>query len=958
MYCRNCGQKLADGDKFCSSCGEKTILASENDKPENLVASTGEEAPQSQAEGQPEEKSPLFEPFDFKSLDLGIDLNPDSSASKSESEDEKSKIPVEDFDWNIHTTFPGMRVEKTEDIDFNWSMSPEELDSARQEAEASSAEKTAQTDSQPAAEPAPEVFTPADTKWQPNAETPEQPAAATEETQKPQAASSLEEELFGGLDSKADEARKQSEQIDKFFTFNKKNEEFQKLLDREYEKIKSGNILAEEMNTAAAASEEKFAARKPEDPMEELFESEGVVKGYEPKPIETDVLDRIEAAEAEKKAREEAARIIEEEKAKAKAEAEAKAKEEAEALAKAQAAEEAARLRLEEEAKRAADARAAQEAAEREQERAAARAEAEAAMRAAEEKAEAARAEAEAKLAEQAARMQAEAEARAKAEAEAKAKAEAEARAAAEAKARAEAEARAREEAAARAKAEAEAKAAAAKAAEEDPLNHISEMVRARETFFGQQSLEDALKESEPKTEEAPIPEKTKAVDKAAILAGMATASEIVQRDRAAAAAEAAGQAEPQIEIPDAAPAEEQIDLDLPDFLGHIDEEEPIIAGTMPEEPAETIDILEELQDISEEPELPRSAEELDEIPAELFSIDDLMADEEPAPEAEKPVAEPMPVTDETLIMTEESVADILSGQTEPEQQPLDETMIFPADFNPAEDISEAAEQTSLSEPAEFEDEDDEDEEEGGGKGRIALKICLVILILLLVMEVAGVVIKLTAPNSGAAKFIDSQLNKVIHLFTGNDAEYTWAMEKEDIRTEPLDDKTTLIQAEMGKNKDGNVETIEYDADLKFDPDKKYENQDLNLTQKLADVTWYKDAENKQVYYDQAIVGAIIAYDSQKVNLINNNDTSVLNLMQEGTDLYKEVKKLGKQGMKETFKTLRIGEIRQAGSSYFVWVSEKVTDNHGGSKENSKTKKIYEMQPDNETMKVVASYEI
>ncbi|MDE8735394.1 hypothetical protein P0G10_20145, partial [Eubacteriales bacterium DFI.9.88] len=96
-----------------------------------------------------------------------------------------------------------------------------------------------------------ETINSADAKPQPASETIKQP----DEGQKPQAASSLEEELFGGLDSKADEARKQSEQIDKFFTFNKKNEEFQKLLDREYEKIKSGNILSEEMNTAAAASE-------------------------------------------------------------------------------------------------------------------------------------------------------------------------------------------------------------------------------------------------------------------------------------------------------------------------------------------------------------------------------------------------------------------------------------------------------------------------------------------------------------------------------------------------------------------------------------------------------------------------------------------------------------------------------------------------------------------------------
>ena len=939
MYCRNCGQKLADGDKFCSSCGEKTILASENDKPENLVAGAEKKASHAQAEGQPEEKAPLFEPFDFKSLDLGIDLGLDSSSNNRSEESGSVTPPVEDFDWNIHT-FPGQRVEKTEEIDFNWSMSPEELEAAQHGTAPAQPEAP---EVKPAEEAAPEVFAPAEAKWQPVSEAAKPP----EEGQKPQAASSLEEELFGGLDSKADEARKQSEQIDKFFTFNKKNEEFQKLLDREYEKIKSGNILSEEMNTAAAASEEKFASRKPEDPMEELFASEGVVKGYEPKPVETDVLDRIEAAEAEKKAREEAARIIEEEKAKAREEAEAKAKAEAEALAKAQAAEEAARLRLEEEAKRAADARAAQEAAEREKERAAAREDSEEALKAAErEKERIAREEAEAKLAQEAARMQAEAEARAKAEAQAKA--------AAEARAKAEAEARAREEAIARAKAEAEAKAAAAKAAEEDPLNHISEMVRARETFFGQQSIEDALKENEPKDEEQPLPEKTKAVDKAAILAGMATASEMVQRDREAAAAEAAAQ---QVEIPEESLSAEP--ADIPDFLGHFDEEqETPIPAVDTADTIEEINILDEFEDLSAEPEPARSAEEMEEIPAELFSFDDLMGEEVQTPAAEEPIVEARPVTDETLIMSEESVADILNNQTEPAKQPMDATMIFPADYNPAEDISEAIEQTDLADHVEFEDDEDEDEEEKGGKGRVVLKVFLVILIILLVIEVAGVVIKLTAPNSGAAKFIDSQLNKVIHLFTGNDAEYTFAMEKEDIRTEPLEDKTALIQAEMGKNKDGNIGAIEYNADLKFDPEKKYENQDLNLTQKLADVTWYKDAENKQVYYDQALVGAVIAYDSQKVNLINNNDTSVLNLMQEGTDLYKEVKQLGKKGMKETFKTLKIGEIRQAGSSYFVWVSEKVSDTQNGSKQNSTTKKIYELQPDNEIMKVVASYEI
>ncbi|MCB6992995.1 zinc-ribbon domain-containing protein [bacterium 210820-DFI.6.37] len=952
MYCRNCGQKLADGDKFCSSCGAKTILTNESDKIEESVQNIEAEAPRPQAESTIEKGEPLFEPFDFKSLGLDLDLGSEPEPVQEEAEEpKKPTAPVEDFDWNIHT-FPGMGVEKTEDIDFNWSMSPDEVEEEKPAEPAQASPKEAEAE--------PEAVPSEDLQWKPKE------AATSEKTaeKEPEAASSLEEELFGGLDSKTDETKKQAEEIDKFFTFHKKNEEFQKLLDQEYEKIKSGNILTEEMNTAAAASEEKFASRQPEDPMEELFASEGVVKSYEPKPVETDVLERIEAAEAEKKAREEAAKLIEEEKAKAREEAAKRAAEEAEAAARAKEAEEAARMRLEEEAKRAADARAAQEAAERERARAAAREEAEAAIRAAEEKAEQARKEAEAKLAEQTAKLQAEAEAR-------KAEAERKAREAAEAAARAKAEAEER--------AKAEAEAAARAAAEKDPANHISEMVRARETFFGQEA---ALGQDQPKKQqEAPepeqaegIPEKTKAVDKAAILAGMATASEMVQRDRAFAAAQAAEEAARAAQQAEEAEAEAEAVIDFTDFLGQLEEEEAEVPVSEPEElilEPDTEDfsiteIEEPEQDLSgivlEEPEeaIQPEAEDLDELQADLFSIEDLIGEDE----SERQEADLKPekqVTDETLIMTADSVADLLNNQmNEEENQAVDHTMVFPADFNLTETEEEAAE-PSQETPVEQETdtfgdfEDDDYEEEHGGKGRIVLKICLVILIVLLVMEIAGVVIKVAAPTSGAAKFIDTQLNNVIQLFTGDDdTEYSMIYAAEDVRQEPIEDKTSLIKAEMGKNKDGNIQSIEYNADLKFDPDKSYDNTDLNLTQNLADVTWYKDASNKQVYYDQAIVGAMIAYDSQKVNLINNNDSSVLNLMKTGTDLYKEVKALGGQGATETFKSLQIGEIRQAGSLYYIWVAEKVENTQSGS---SDTKKIYEMEPDGQVMKVVASYE-
>lgn len=947
MFCRKCGHKLEDGDKFCSSCGAKTILAEDANTEESLNGNTV--APDSESEAPP-----LFEPFDFSSLDIGFDLGLKKEEQESEADKKTTVSPVEDFDWNIHS-FPGMKPEKTEDIDFDWSM-PAEEEPALQMEETGDASAVSE-----AAVPELELQEAAG-----SSETADEGQSSLENSEVP--ASPLEESLFGELDSKTDEARKQSEEIDKFFTFHKKNEQFQKLLDQEYEKIKSGNILSDEMDTAAAVSEEKFASRKPEDPMEDLFEAEGVVKAYEPKPIETDVLERIEAAEAEKKAREESERLIEEEKEKARQAEEARIKAEEEA----RAAEEAARRRLDEEAKRAADARAAEEAAERERARAAAREEARAALKTAEEEAEKARLEAEAKLEEQTAKLKAEAEERARKEAEARAEKEAREKAEEEARIKAEEEARQKAEEEARIRAE-EAAAQAAVAAEvkpeeRDPQNHISEMVRARETFFGQEAVIEA---------EEGKPEKTKAVDKAAILAGMATASEMVQRDRAYAAQQAAkeaAEAEALMEDETQEPG-----LEIPEIFEHLEEaEEPaseeeteqmpeaadLFAQLQEEEPVESV--ADETEQVEEEPSEVFSAEE---EPAELFSIEDLLGAEEPEEPKEPAAEEPEVIQLEDFVFAEEEapaaevqVAEPSEAETVQEPVAAEEVQEEISVQQPEEGAQTEAEESSAAAVVPEEDkplfaddfEDDEDEEERGGKGRIVLKVFLVILIILLVMEIAGVAIKVVAPTSGAAKFIDSQLNKVIHLFTGDDAEYSVIAATEDIRQEPAEDKSGLIKAEMGKNKDGNIGEIQYNADLKFDPDKEYENKDINMTQSLADVTWYKSADNKQVYYDQAIVGTIIAFESQKMNLINYKDSSVLNLVKEDTDFYKTVKEL-KGSDKAQLAVLQIGEIRQAGSSYFVWVSEEM-GNEGASQNTEK--KIYEMTPDGETMKLTACYDI
>ena len=55
-----------------------------------------------------------------------------------------------------------------------------------------------------------------------------------------------------------------------------------------------------------------------------------------------------------------------------------------------------------------------------------------------------------------------------------------------------------------------------------------------------------------------------------------------------------------------------------------------------------------------------------------------------------------------------------------------------------------------------------------GGVGRTILMIILIILCIIFALELAGIGIKLLAPTSDAAAFIDNILNSLIHMITGS----------------------------------------------------------------------------------------------------------------------------------------------------------------------------------------------
>ena len=373
MYCNNCGSEIADGAKFCSNCGTPVTM-------------------QTRPAPEPEvlQKTPAEEP----------DTVSDRPAERPS---------FAEFQWNVEDYPTRNSYEKTDDVDFNWNADPADIQDV--------VYRPAVTPSEPAA-----------VQYTDGMESTAESAAGNND---------LHNFVSDLSDRQADpESMSAADRIDKFYTFNRKNEEFQQLLNREYEKIKSGNAIEHEMSEASKNADEIFESRPVDSSMEAFLEREGIVKPYQPKAFESDVLQRIEAQEAEKEAKrlEEEARLKAIEEARLEAEAKKKAEEEAKKKAEEEAARlaEIARKKAEEEARAAEAARlkAAEEARKKAEEETRRRLEEEARLRAeAEAKVKAAeearlRAEADLKAAQEAARIRAQQEARLAAEAEARYRAE------------------------------------------------------------------------------------------------------------------------------------------------------------------------------------------------------------------------------------------------------------------------------------------------------------------------------------------------------------------------------------------------------------------------------------------------------------------------------------------------------------------------------------------------------
>lgn len=277
MYCKKCGKKLADGDRFCGNCGTKIDVSDINI-------------------GFAEEETKPKKNFEFGAFNWDLDGYPD---------EEKAKTEDVDFNWN--TVLEEKKRKEIEEKSFTETIITENelFDKIRNENSAKDASELSfnwelgSTTRVDRANRFESIIPKSEEKTELDV-----PIEVSDEHDEAQDIVDVDEALAAGI-AAASLPRKS---IDKFYTFNQKNEEFQALLDQEYERLRNRIREDSEAEAIIADKEEKLEqaratwSKEPldehneeePDPLEDIEDTETEAKDEVGEETETAETDEVE----------------------------------------------------------------------------------------------------------------------------------------------------------------------------------------------------------------------------------------------------------------------------------------------------------------------------------------------------------------------------------------------------------------------------------------------------------------------------------------------------------------------------------------------------------------------------------------------------------------------------------------------------------------------------------------
>lgn len=260
------------------------------------------------------------------------------------------------------------------------------------------------------------------------------------------------------------------------------------------------------------------------------------------------------------------------------------------------------------------------------------------------------------------------------------------------------------------------------------------------------------------------------------------------------------------------------------------------------------------------------------------------------AEEAEKAAAE-----EETKIAVEEQAEEAADTVAEETEAAAEETAEAEEKAEEVAEEAKAEEKTAEGKTEEAAAKTKDAAEKGSKGGTVAIVILAIILVILLAL----LALKFLVPGFSAE---NTAVPKAVAM---DRAEYNG-------------DLNGVIQTQLDKNYGEAIEIIRYDSSWKA--------KGMDGTEKIEDNVWYKGKDGTVHYVDEAVVGTVIAYESQRQIMDQNGDLKVLDLIKDGTELRAETEAVISSSNYEPMRSLTFGKIRESGDgTFYAWVREEKT---------------------------------
>ena len=372
----------------------------------------------------------------------------------------------------------------------------------------------------------------------------------------------------------------------------------------------------------------------------------------------------------------------------------------------------------------------------------------------------------------------------------------------------------------------------------------------------------------------------------------------------------------------------------------------------------------EEAQDTEVETEEAPETEEADvETESEFEEVEETEEatdeDEEAVQEAEEPA-----IQEEACVVETQAQAEEVEKAEEPEAEDTyddneeaeaEETPSKPESGNPPSDEEKKEEDASGDEDSKetklhysdiFANDDVHDSDSGNeqktGRWKIIV-LDIIIVILAIAVICSGILV--FAKGSAPANKISQGISWVTEKFSGSSDN-----SKDDKKSEEKAEKTKSMEDVVAAAKKNyvNIGKVQYDSKLKFDTSKDYGISELKNAKK------FKDGEfSGGKLLSEAIVNLSLGYYSGLTDKVNSGSDDVLKLINEDSELYGHVKAIAEGNEEQQIKNIKIGEIKNSGSNYYVIL--QITEGKANSSDTSTETKILSIINKEKVLKVTAA---